>query len=237
MENPENPDASLRTVVCGDAIEWLETAEPVPGRVFVSSLPDRSEFPKLSLPQWKEWFLSASSLILSRTPADGVAVFYQTDIKCDGVWVDKGYLCQKAAELSGHELLWHRIICRIPPGTSTGGRPSYTHALCFSKSVRAEAKLLLPDVLPDCGEKTWEPGMGLDGALLIARFIAEHTAAKSIVNPFCGQGAMLAAANAVGLKAIGIERSPKRAAVARALSISSDCKRWIVPEDSPSPQQ
>jgi hypothetical protein len=51
----------------------------------------------------------------------------------DGVWIDKAYLVQKAAEQTGHALLWHKLVCRVPPGVATFGKPSYHHMLCFSK--------------------------------------------------------------------------------------------------------
>jgi hypothetical protein len=82
------------------------------------------------------------------------------------------------------------------------------------------------DVLPDTGEKTWMRGMGLEVSLMIARFVADHAQTKTIVNPFCGQGSMLAAANFVGLNAVGIERSPKRAEMARLLQVSADGKNF-----------
>lgn len=175
---------------------------------------------------WKEWFVNTSKLVLSRCPDDGVTIFFQSDIKLDGVWVDKGYLCQKAAEELGFELLWHKIFCRTPIGTITFGRPSYSHAICFSRKVKADPSKSTLDVIPYLGEKTWQRGMGLEAALMISKFIATEVKSKTIVNPFCGEGSVLAAANALELDAIGIERSPKRAERAKILQISSDLKSW-----------
>ena len=39
----------------------------------------------------------------------------------------------------------------------------------------------------------------------------------TVVDPFCGTGSVLAAANAIGLEAIGVELSRRRAARARKL--------------------
>lgn len=192
----------------------------------MASLPDVSEFPQYSLEQWKEWFCATAKLILSRVPDDGVAVFYQSDIKHEGEWVDKGYLCQKAAESEGMKLLWHKVACRAPAGVTTFGRPSYSHILCFSRSLRVDASKSTPDVLPDLGEKTWQRGMGLTAALMIARFIAQEAKSTTLINPFCGEGSMLAAANALGLKAIGIEKGKKRAEKARKLMLSEDLKSF-----------
>jgi hypothetical protein len=186
-------------------------------------MPDISEFPNYTLPMWKEWFINTATLVLSKTPEMGVTIFYQSDIKVDGVWVDKGFLCQKAAESLGHSLLWHKIICRVQPGKATFGRPAYSHVLCFSKCLRlVDLGKSTPDVIPDIGDKTWERGMGLNACEMIGKFIAEQTPTTTIVHPFCGQGGMLAMANSFGLDAIGIERSPKRAEVAKTLTVDEN---------------
>ncbi len=217
---------STRSVYCEDAILWLESKEIQAGCSFVTSMPDISEFPGHSLSDWKKWFIQTASLVLSRCPDDGVTIFYQSDIKVDGAWVDKGYLCQKAAEALGHELLWHKVVCRSPAGIATFGRPSYSHMLCFSKAVKAELSKSTADVIPDLGDKTWQRGMGLEACLIAAKFIAEQTSTTTIINPFCGEGSMLAVANACELHAIGIERSPKRAEKARTLQVVKEKPSW-----------
>ena len=215
MDN--NCSSPTRTVFCEDAISWLEQRSALPGCSLVASLPDISEFPGYTVAQWQEWFVKAASLILSRTPPEGIAVFYQSDIKINGTWVDKGYLCQKAAESCRTDLLWHKIACRLAPGQISFNRSGYSHILCFSQGVRPDPNHPTTDVLPLIGKQTWARGMGLEACQMIAAFIAGHTATKTVVNPFCGQGSMLAAANACDLAAIGIELSRKRAAKARRL--------------------
>ena len=215
-----------RIVFAEDAISWLESATMLENCSLVTSLPDFTEFPKLTLLEWKQWFIKVSELVLSRTPDFGVTIFFQSDIKVEGAWVDKGYLCQKAAEQCGSQLLWHKIYCRIPPGQISFGRPSYSHLLCFSRGARADISRSGADVVSSVGEKIWERGMGLDACMTVAKFILEQTQTKTIVNPFCGHGSMLAAANWHGLKAIGIERSLKRAEKARQLTLDTDGKTW-----------
>jgi hypothetical protein len=211
-----------RTVHCADALAWLEAQAPLAGCSLITSLPDASEFPSLSLAEWKAWFVRAAALVLSRCPEEGATLFYQTDVKKDGAWVDKGYLCFQAAEQQGHALLWHKIVCRRPPGTVTFGRPAYSHLLCFSRGLRLELAKSTPDVLPEAGDVTWTRGMGVHACLTACRFVLECTPTRTIVDPFCGHGTVLAVANALGLDAVGVELSRKRARKARALRFALD---------------
>ena len=221
-------DGAERVVHCEDALAWLREGGVLSGCALVTSLPDVSEFPSYTLGQWQEWFVDTAALVISRTPEDSVSIFYQSDIKSEGLWIDKGFLCQKAAEREGAHLLWHKVACRAAPGQATFGKTGYSHLLCFSKKLRAETHASFADVLPDLGEKTWERGMGLNACGLIGAFIREKTSSHTVVNPFCGQGSMLAVANALGLSAVGIERSVKRAEMARSLQVSLENKRWNV---------
>lgn len=209
-----------RTVYCDDALDWLSKNIIIPHSSMVASLPDISEFPHYTLAQWKTWFIDTAKLILSKTSDEGVSVFFQSDIKLEGTWVDKGYLCQKAAEELGHHLLWHKIACRAPAGVITFGRPAYSHILCFSKNNLADISRSSADVLPDLGDKSWERGMGIEACLMVAKFIKEQTTSKVLINPFCGHGSMLAAADYVEMNSIGIERSPKRVEKAKTLRVN-----------------
>ncbi|MBI3544894.1 MAG: SAM-dependent methyltransferase [Deltaproteobacteria bacterium] len=200
-----------RTVFCEDALDWLRKQPSLAGCSVITSLPDRSEFPRMELEAWKAWFVDAAETILSRCAPEGVAIFYQTDIKVDGAWIDKGYLCQKAAERTGHSLLWHKIACRHKPGSTTFGRPAYSHLLCFSRGVRVDLSKAVPDVLPDAGPTSWTRGMGAEACRLACEFVLAQTTTRTIVAPFCGHGSALVVANALGLDAVGIEISAKRA--------------------------
>jgi hypothetical protein len=215
-----------RDVICTDALQWLQNYQDPGGRSFLGSLPDISEFPGQSLLSWKQWFQETAELILDKTSINGVTIFFQSDIKLNGLWIDKSFLIQKAAEKKGHNLLWHKIFCRAPAGTIMFGRPSYSHMLCFSRTIIPDISKSTADVIPDLGEKTWVRGMGLEASLMASHFVKKHTETRTLVNPFCGEGSVLAAANHVGLHSIGIERSPKRAEKAKSLSVSTDGKSW-----------
>lgn len=213
-----------RVIHQGDALEWLALSPVLAGCSIITSMPDISEFPKMNLGEWKHWFTEAARRVLEKCPDNGVTFFYQTDIKRDGVWIDKSYLCQKAAEAAGTELITHKIVCRTLPRTVSFGRPGYTHLIGFSKSIRPEIKKAITDVLPTAGDSTWTRGMGLEACRLAVRFVSEHTDTRTIVDPFCGHGSVLAVANSMGFDAIGVELSRKRAKTAQSLNLSSSSK-------------
>jgi len=90
---------------------------------------------------WGRWFEDAAALVMACTVDEGVAIFFQSDIQHGGFWIDKGSAGQSCAERSGMSCLFHKIVCRKPPGTSSFGRASYAHMLGFGRraSARAEA--------------------------------------------------------------------------------------------------
>ncbi len=207
-----------RVVHHGDGIEFLRASSPFPAdHAIFTSLPDHSEVPSLGVPAWKTWFIDTVALACRSLADEAIAVFYQTDVKYDGRWIDKAYLVLRGAEQAGSELLWHKIVCRVRAGTTTFGRPAYAHLLCVSRSRRTEPGASTPDVLPALGDMSWSRAMGSAAADVAIAFIAS-TGARVVVDPFCGQGTALAAANAQGLDAIGVELSKRRAAKARSAS-------------------
>lgn len=105
------------------------------------------------------------------------------------------------------------------------GRPGYAHLLCFSRGVTPDPARATPDVLPSLGAMTWSRAMGLDAARLVVRFIRTQTRSHTVVDPFCGHGTALAAANEAGLHAVGVELGAKRARRARRLDLARDVVR------------
>ncbi len=212
------PPTPTREVFCNDALRWLDARGTLTGCSVITSLPDVSELPHLGgLEGWRSWFVDAARRVLRAVPDDGVAIFYQSDIKKDDVWIDKGFLVSLAAHEEGRHTLFHKVVCRRPPGAATFGRAAWSHLLCFSKGVRLAPGIALPDVLPNPGEANWTRGMGADACRLACRFVLTNTTTRTIVDPFCGRGMVLAVANQMGLDAIGVEISAKRARQAKAL--------------------
>lgn len=205
---------------CEDALGWLARARLAEDHALVTSLPDSSEL-KLPASEWEGWFIAAARAVLLAAHERSVSVFYQSDVKHEGRWIDKSFLVQLAARETGSSLLFHKIVCRAPAGTITPGRPAYAHLLCFSRALTlpAERSAHFADVLPSMGKMTWTRAMGLAACTATCDFLRAATQTRVVVDPFCGVGTMLAAANAYGFDAIGVELSAKRAARARELHL------------------
>ncbi len=207
---------ATREVHVGDGVAWVRNHAFSPAESVITSLPDVSEV-NMTLADWRFWFVDTVATIAARITDTAAAIFYQTDIKVDGRWIDKGHLVHLGADLSGAHCLWHKVVCRAPAGTTTFGRPAYAHLMCFSRSLRCDPGRSSADVLPRMGEMPWARAMGTAACRVAVRFAAIHAAAETIIDPFCGLGTALAVANAHGLNAIGVELSTKRAKRAREL--------------------
>jgi hypothetical protein len=70
-------------------------------------MPDVSELFPMSLPDWREWFTAAAALVLSRCPDDGVAIFFQTDIKVRTI----GWLAASCSLFLVHQMPNTKVRC------------------------------------------------------------------------------------------------------------------------------
>lgn len=201
-------------IVQAETLDWLAQNAAGTHSSVITSLPDVSEL-ALSLDQWRDWFIGAARGVIRWLPGDGVAIFYQSDIRRGGVWIDKGYLVMRAAEAEQASLIWHKIACRKPPGTLGFGRASYSHMLCIARAAGATARVATPDVLPEAGDQTWTRGMGSRACELACRYLRDETPTRTVVDPFCGRGSVLAVAARMGFDVLGIDLSAKRCRVAR----------------------
>lgn len=203
-------------IVHAEALAWLAENPSWPGTSVVTSLPDVSELASCDLAQWRAWFVRAVATVARWVPPEGVAIFYQSDIRVAGAWIDKGYLVQRGLEEAGATMLWHKIVCRKPPGTIALGRPSYSHMIAASVAPRAAPKKPGPDVLPSAGEMRWSKAMGTTACRVACAFLRDETDARVVVDPFCGRGSVLAIAKAMGFDTIGVDVSARRCRAARA---------------------
>jgi hypothetical protein len=189
------------------------------GASVITSLPDVSEVPTLGFDGWRSWFAEAAAAVMAAVPADGVAIFFQSDIRRGGIWVDKGALVAAAAAALGMESLFHKVVCRLPPGSVTFGRASYSHLLGFGRPPRAAPTRGSADVLSEAGFKPGTKSMGVKACVEACRFVLAETPTRTIVDPFCGWGTVLAVANALGLEAVGVDLSVRMVRKARLLRV------------------
>ncbi len=208
-----------REVFHTEALAWLADHPAMPGMSVITSLPDLSEVPAMGFEGWKTWFKQAAQAVLAWIPMDGTCIFYQSDIRHQGLWVPKGFWIQEAAAGMGYAPLWHKIVCRKLPGTITPGRASYGHMICLVREVhpapvRPAPVRPGPDVLVDAGPTNWRRGMGEYACREACRFLYQETVTTTVVDPFCGQGAVLAMANQMGFAAFGVELNRKRCELA-----------------------
>lgn len=186
----------------------------------MTSLPDVSELPALGLEAWRRWFEEAALLVMQAVPDEGAAIFFQSDVRRGRLWVDKSAMVARAAERAGLGMLFHKIVCRKPPGTLTHGRASYSHLLGFARVLRPDLSRLTPDVLPDGGFQPGAKAMGVLACLDACRFVLTQTTTRTIVDPFCGWGTVLAVANALGMDAVGVDLSARMCKRARQLTVA-----------------
>jgi hypothetical protein len=220
QDQPKVVTAPQREVVCADAISWLRERGRIEGACAVTSLPDVSEL-GVTLPVWRDWFLGAVRLVVDAVPDASAAIFFQSDIKYEGRWIDKGAMVVRAAEDAGAHVLFHKIVCRRPPGMLTTGRPGFTHLIAVSRAMICPDVLTIPDVITDAGEQKWVRAMGVRAAAHAVRFARDQVGARVVLDPFCGVGTVLAVANTLGLEALGVEKARKRAEQARELRVTA----------------
>jgi len=206
----------------GDACAWLRARGALAGASVVTSLPDVSELPAPERPGWERWFVEAAALCARAVPDDGIAVFYQSDTKLDGGWVDKASLAGEGARREGLRCLFHWIVLRAPAGTVTHHRAGYSHLLGFARpgGVTVPPGLARPDVLAEAGATTWTRGMGVHACRAACEAVRAYTRTRTVLDPFCGHGTVLAVANALGLDAVGVELGARRAKRARGLTLA-----------------
>ena len=204
-----------------EAIAWLKERGTLAGASVVTSLPDVSEIPRLDFEGWCRWFENASAAVMASVPPEGVAIFFQSDIRHAGLWVDKGAMVARGVERAGGHLLFHRIVCRHPSGTLSAGRATYSHLLGFAPVPRPPSGRPRADVIPDAGFVPGKKAMGVKACIEACRFVLQETPTRTIVDPFCGWGTVLAVANALGMDAVGVDLSVRMCRRARVLDLKA----------------
>lgn len=195
-----------KRIICADAIEWLKSNKC---EAIFTSPPDAEEIGE-TLEGWAVWFRRAAALCFSAS--SGPVVFYVTDRKSGGRLHSKSALIFTEAAIAGAVPAWHKICLRRDVGQTDLHRPTFTHLIAFNGSPGKAS----PDVIQR-GKTVYKNGTGL----VAARFGVEWVKgqAKSVTDPFCGQGTIPAVAEALGLFSVGVDIDEAQCQKARALSL------------------
>jgi hypothetical protein len=68
----------------------------------------------------------------------------------------------------------------------------------------------------------WSQATPVAACTLSCRYVLERTETRTVIDPFCGLGTVLAVANQLGLDAVGVEKNRRRARRARSLQLDRD---------------
>lgn len=234
-----------REVIQADALEWLKRPNAVPqNSVIFTSLPDAAEVHDFAptLERWQAWFTEAVKCVLRALQPEAFAVFYQTDVRVQGLGqISKAYLVLRAAEeVEDVALLWHKVVhfgtVDIPSHSSV----SFTNLLCFRRrseappcnggagalSAAANTVLDFGSTIPDVVARGPKPHqlknaarcMGTNTVLAVLKWVRRRFPhIQTVVDPFCGAGTVLAIGNVLGLQAIGVDTCKRRVRQATAL--------------------
>src|SRR6185295_13715228 len=104
--------ATQKRIDQADVLDWLATHTLQQNQAIVASIPDSAELPNQSVELWRPWFSHVAEEIVQRAPEQSPIIFYQSDVRYAGGWIDKSFLVQEAARKHGASLLLHRIVCR-----------------------------------------------------------------------------------------------------------------------------
>jgi len=201
----------MRQILCSDTTEWLKSVTEMDS--VITSLPDREET-DMDFITWKQWFVNRAGEIMAKTR--DYAIFYQTDRKMMGGVLSKASLLFIASRSVGVPLRWHKIVLRRDAGKIDLFRPTYTHLMCFSRNLGSGKAT--PDVF-ERGEMTYPNAMGTKACEVACQFIKDNSKTKTIYDPFCGQGSVLAIAEKFGFDAVGVDILPEQCDKARELKV------------------
>lgn len=201
----------MRKIIRGDSFKLLPTLAK--SDALVTSLPAPQEL-GIGIKAYPAWMDEAIGLCFDAVKPDGVCIFYQTDTKTKGTVYSKAAQIIKIGEAKGHRLLWHKIALRQAVGSVSLFRPTYSHMLAFSREGKVGKAL--PDVI-DAGKFLWSNGMGVNAAKFMASYASRF--GKSLIDPFCGEGTIIAAAELYGMNSLGIDIDARCCAAARKVRI------------------
>ena len=176
-----------------------------------TSVPDISETEYKNLRDYTEFFEKMVARCLEKCKDEGYVIFYQTDSKVNGYWLNKAFMIYDVARISEVKLIFHKIVLRKEVGKTDRSSPTYSHLLCFSrKSKHGSKKHTFPDVLPVSKSinRHSTPEVVCNSVMNFIEANQPDDIPKHkhiIFDPFCGEGAILCEAKKRGYSIFGME--------------------------------
>jgi hypothetical protein len=210
MDPIKENNLAKRDLLVADSIEYLRNNSQLGYSYFVTSLPDLEEV-GLDLPNYEIFLDKAVRTIIGAIEdsgnENGIAIFYQTDRKYRGSIIDKKYAISRIFYEYDYRLILSKIVLKAEPGTINLFRPNYSNLFGFSR--KSNSGKATPDVIYS-GELVYPNATGKNAAKTAIEFVKSKDPNAIIVDPFCGQGTILRAANDLGLDSFGIDIDPKQ---------------------------
>lgn len=185
-----------REVLVENGLAWLATTQERGAIVTALAVGEPVE-------KWEDWL---GQVVVCGCNVGRPAIFYLED------WRTRGYVISSAERalhvarhVAGVPLVWHGIARK---------KAGFAHLLAFGIGLPPEP----PRVLED-GNAIEEDGPGLVAVRAMVELAKRH--ASLVIDPFCGAGTILAVAEALGLRSIGVEVNQDLAARARTLKLES----------------
>jgi hypothetical protein len=192
---------------------------------FDLALENKGQF--MPVDAYGRWLANTTALLVGKLEEGCAAVFYQTDTRStEGGYIDKGYFVTQGALAAGGTILFHKIVLRSPPDCPTTGlNPAFTHLLAFGSPRGCPAPApdepgarSCPDVCSK-GNADWPKGTGPLAASHAVKYLRDGLKCKTVLDPFCGTGCVLAVAEFYGCSAMGVELHRGRARAANRLQV------------------
>lgn len=229
--NKGKNNKSLREVFLGNMFDILPKVFSEKEKTFhyVVGIPDSAEIePRPTLVQYIKLLNQFSETIFKASSKNSIFFFLQTDKynKEPPMWIDKMlYISQVAMKYKFYPFCKKIIINDFKQNDSS--RSIYTNLYGFmkiDKHIYKKNKSFMKDELLYNGNKTWINGFAVNAVDLCVNFIKRNSKVPDyyIVDPFIGEGSLLAVCDLYGIKSIGIDIEKEKVKVAKELVISRE---------------
>lgn len=204
---------------------------------YIVGIPDSAEIePRPTLVEYIKLLNQFSEAIFDASNDNSIFFFLQTDKYSyePPIWIDKMlYISQVAMKRGFYPFCKKIIINDFKQNDSS--RSTYTNLYGFmkvDKEVHNRNKQFMRDELLYNGNKTWINGFAVNAVDLCVRFIKRNSKVDDyyVVDPFIGQGSLLAVCDLYRIKSIGIDIEEEKVEVAKKLQISRDQLNRVIRE-------